>query len=32
MFDVVASALQIPFIASCLVLAATIFSGGILRV
>lgn len=31
-FDVVASSLQIPFIVSCLVLAATIFSGGILRV
>ncbi len=31
-FDVVASSLQIPFTVSCLVLAATVFSGGILRV
>ncbi len=31
-FDVVLSSLQIPFTVSCLVLAATVFSGGILRV
>lgn len=31
-FDVVLSSLQIPFTISCLVLAATVFSGGILRV
>src|SRR4051794_25460871 len=30
--DVVLSSFQIPFIVTCLVLAATIFSGGILRV
>ena len=32
MFDVVLTSLQIPFTISCLVLAATLFSGGILRV
>src|SRR5437763_16571455 len=31
-FDVVLSSFQIPFIVTCLVLAATVFSGGILRV
>ncbi|MEP6537122.1 MAG: O-antigen ligase family protein [Bryobacteraceae bacterium] len=31
-FDVVLSSLQIPFTISCLVLAATVFGGGILRV
>ena len=31
-FDVVLSSLQIPFAISCLVVAATVFSGGILRI
>lgn len=31
-FDVVLTSLQIPFTVSCLVLAATVFSGGIVRV
>ena len=31
-FDVVLSSLQIPFAVSCLVLAATVFGGGVLRV
>jgi putative inorganic carbon (hco3(-)) transporter len=31
-FDVVLTSLQIPFVVSCLVLAATIFGGGIFRI